>query len=125
MSRFERPFQWFRHAGPYRALWLGAPLVLYSWTLTGPLLGDDLHLVLKAEEYTQGQRDRLELDRFAASDADWRQQRDRGTIPWWSPESGRLDFFRPVTELSFYLDTILFGRSASAEGGCAPGDGGA
>lgn len=111
MSFFELPFHWYRRASPYRIFWLGLPILMYGWTVTGPFLSDDLNLVLKAERYIRGESDHLELYRFAKSDADWQQMRDRGICPWWVPPTGRLDFFRPVSELSFYLDVLLFGRN--------------
>ncbi len=105
-------FDRIRIAAPRKAFWLGAPLLLYVWTLGGPFLSDDLVLILKAEKYLHGESEALGLYRFAASDEEWNFLRDRGTIPWWLPPSGRLDFFRPVSEGLFYLDVLLFGRSA-------------
>lgn len=92
-------------------MWLGAPVALYLWTLGGPFISDDLLLVLKSERYIRGESDQYELYRFAATDQEWARLRDRGTIPWWLPESGRLDFFRPLAELVFYLDVLLFKRN--------------
>jgi len=111
MSFFKLPFHWIRLASSHRLFWLGGPVLLYVWTLGQPLFSDDLHLILKAERYHRGETDSLRLMRFATSDESWRALRSRGTIPWWVPESGRLDFFRPITELSFYLDVVLFGRN--------------
>ncbi|HKQ47197.1 MAG TPA: hypothetical protein VJZ71_03895 [Phycisphaerae bacterium] len=111
MRSFEFPFDWYRKFARHWLFWLGVPIALYSWTLTGPLLSDDLHLILKAERYLRGESDRFELYRFAASDEEWRQLRDRGVIPWWAPPTGRLDFFRPMMELSFLLDVRFFGRN--------------
>jgi hypothetical protein len=108
---FELPFHWYRKFSPHWLFWLGLPIALYSWTLRGPLLSDDLHLVLKAEQYIRGESNSLELYRFAKSDEQWRAMRDRGTCPWWLPSSMRLDCFRPVAGLSFYLDVQLLGRN--------------
>ena len=96
----------------HRAFWLGGPLLLYAWTLTGPFLADDLNLLLRTEHYIKGESQSgiLDLYRFAKSDEDWQVLRDRGVVPWWLPPTGRLDFFRPVTDLAFYLDVRLFGR---------------
>lgn len=113
MSRLDRPFELLAKAAPRQAVWLGLPLLLYAWTVTGPFVGDDLNLLLKAERYIHGESDRLDLFRFAPTDEAWRQVRDRGTWPWWSPERKRIDFFRPLAELSFYLDVCLFGRNAA------------
>lgn len=104
------PFHWLRIAAPRKTFWLGCPLLLYVWTLGGPFLSDDMNLILKAEAYQRGERKDLGLYRFAATDKEWQQLRDRGTIPWWSPKKGRLDFLRPISELSFYADVALFGR---------------
>lgn len=92
-------------------LWLGAPLLLYGWSLTGPYVFDDLNLVIKSEHFANGARDELGLFRFAPTAEDWRAMRSRGTYPWWSPESKRMDFFRPLAEWSFYLDVRLFERN--------------
>lgn len=106
----ERPFYLLRLGAPHTLFWLGGPLLLYVWTLGGPFLADDLNLILKSEAYQRGERDELGLYRFADSDEEWQRLRDRGTIPWWSPESGRLDFLRPVSEWIFYADVFLYGR---------------
>lgn len=111
MSLIDLPLQWIRTASVRRTFWLGGPLLLYAWTVTGPLLCDDLTLSLKAERYSRGETDQLGLFRFAKTDADWRSLRDRGTFPWWTSDIGRYDFFRPVAEWSFYLDYRLFGRN--------------
>jgi hypothetical protein len=91
---------------------LGLPIALYVWTLGGPFVFDDLTLLLKAERFARGETARLDLFRFAPDDASWRALIDRGTHPWWSPQSNRIDFFRPVAELFFYFDVCLFGRNA-------------
>ncbi len=87
-------------------------MLLYVWTLGGPFVSDDLHLLLKAERYLSGESDDWRLYRFADTDEAWNTMRERGTIPWWLPESGRLDFLRPVSEAAFLLDVRLFGRNA-------------
>jgi hypothetical protein len=111
--RLDRPFELLARAAPRRSVWLGLPLLLYAWSITGPFVCDDLNLLLKAERYIRGESDRLDLFRFAPTDEAWRQVRDRGTWPWWSPEGKRIDFLRPLAELSFYLDVRLFARSAT------------
>lgn len=111
MSLINLPFHWIRSAAVHRAFWLGGPLLLYAWTVTGPLLCDDLILTLKAERFSRGETKQLGLFRFAETDADWQALRDRGTCPWWASEIGRYDFFRPLAEWSFYLDHRLFGRN--------------
>ncbi|RIK66901.1 MAG: hypothetical protein DCC65_08105 [Planctomycetota bacterium] len=111
MFSFEFLFDWIRVAAPRKVFWLGAPLLLYVGTLGGPFISDDLVLILKAEKYLHGESDALGLYRFATSDEEWNSLRDRGTIPWWLPPSGRLDFFRPVSEGLFFLDVLLFGRN--------------
>ena len=113
MSRLDRPFKLLAKVAPRRAVWLGLPLLLYAWTVSGPFVCDDLNLLLKAERYIHGESDRLDLFRFAPTDEAWRQVRDRSVWPWWSPERKRIDFFRPLAELSFYLDVRLFGRTAA------------
>ncbi len=111
MSLIAKPFEWLLRAGGTRLFWLGCPLLVYAWTLGGPFLFDDLHLLLKTERYIDGQSDRLDLFRFARTDEEWRTLRDRGTFPWWSPEQQRIDLFRPLAEWSFYLDVRMFGRN--------------
>jgi len=106
----KKPFDLLFRAGRTRALWLGVPLLLYVWTLTGPFLFDDLHLLLKTERYIDGESTRLDLFRFAPTDDAWRALRDRGTYPWWAPETQRIDLLRPLAECSFWLDVRLFGR---------------
>lgn len=107
---FKLPFHWIRSAACYRLFWLAGPLLLYSWTVTGPFLSDDLHLILKSERYMRGESTSPALFRFAQTDDEWNEMRNRGTVPWWLPESGRLDFFRPASEWLIYLDLHLFGR---------------
>ncbi len=114
MSRFATPFEHLARAARFRAVWLGAPILLYLWTLTGPFVFDDPNLILKTEQYVNGESDRLDLFRFATTDQAWQAMRDRGTFPWWAPESRRIDFFRPLAEWSFYLDMLLFGRNPTA-----------
>lgn len=87
------------------------PLLLYIWTLGGPFLSDDLNLILRAEAYQRGETPHLGLYRFAVSKEEWQALRDRGTIPWWSPNLGQLDFLRPVSEWSFYANVVLVGRN--------------
>ena len=111
MSIVTLPFRLIRRAATRRLFWLGAPLLLYIWTVTGPFLFDDLHLVLKAEQCHRGEIEGLDLFSFAPTDEGWQQLRDRGTVPWWLPETGRADFVRPLANLSFYLDVLLFGRN--------------
>jgi hypothetical protein len=113
VSLLERPFHLLPRAARHRAFWLGLPLLLYVWTLGGPFLFDDLHLLLKTERYIAGESSRLDLFRFAPTQDEWRGLRDRGTYPWWAPEVARIDLFRPIAEWSFYLDTRLFGRNAA------------
>ena len=108
---FEMPFHWLRIGAPRRLFWLGGPLLLYVWTLGGPFLSDDLNLILRAETYHRGETEHLDLYRFAATDEEWRVLRSRGTIPWWSPDAGRLDFLRPVSEWVFYCAVVRFGRN--------------
>lgn len=107
----EMPFDWLRRAAPYRLFWLGGPLLLYSWTIFGPFVSDDMHLLLKSESYLRGETEEARLYRFASNDDQWRAIRDRGTCPWWLPQNGRQDFFRPLSQGSFLLDVSLFGRN--------------
>lgn len=102
-----------RRASASRWFWLGLPILLYSWTLSGPFIVDDIHLLLKTESYRAGSSPSLDLYRFATTDAELNHLRDRGACPWWVTQ-GRVDFLRPIAESSFYLDTILFGRSVLA-----------
>ncbi|HUN82187.1 MAG TPA: hypothetical protein VMV81_11840 [Phycisphaerae bacterium] len=102
-----------RRLSTSRWFWLGFPILLYSWTLTGPFIVDDIHLLLKAESYRDGRSPALDLYRFARTDAEWNNLRNRGVCPWWV-ESGRLDFVRPIGAWSFYFDTVLFGRNVLA-----------
>jgi len=111
MRLLDRIFDWIRAASIHRWFWLGGPLLLYCWTVTGPFISDDLHLVLKSERYLRGETTDHELYRFAKSDEGWNELRNRGTCPWWLPERGRLDFFRPLSEISFLFDVWLFGRN--------------
>lgn len=103
-------FKFLRRVGAHPLFWLGVPLLLYAWAIPGPFVFDDLNLLRKTERYIAGQRDRLDLFRFAATDEDWKTMRSRGTYPWWAPEDRRIDFQRPVAEWSFWLDVKLFGR---------------
>jgi hypothetical protein len=111
VTMLERPFQLLRRAAPDRLLWLGAPILLYCWTVTGPFIPDDLNLILRAERFIRGECEHLDLFRFAPTDEAWRELRDRGTYPWWMPDTGRADLFRPLAGLSFYVDVRLFGRN--------------
>jgi|GEM_PF-1959323 len=105
------PFNLLRRFGRSPLLWLGVPVLLYGWSITGPYVFDDLNLVLNCERYAAGEREELGLFRFAPTAEDWLVMRSRGTYPWWSPAGKRMDFFRPLAEWSFYLDVRLFGRN--------------
>ncbi|MBI5762690.1 MAG: hypothetical protein HZA51_04110 [Planctomycetes bacterium] len=111
MQFLDRTFGYFRGAAPSRWFWLGLPLLLYSWTITGPLLSDDMHMILKCERFLRGETASPELFRFARTEQDWNDLRTRGTVPWWMPEQGRQDFFRPLSEWSFLGGVQLFGRN--------------
>ncbi len=111
MQFFDRFFCYLRGAAPSRWFWLGLPLLLYCWTITGPLLSDDMHMILKCERFLRGETSSLELFRFAKTEQDWNELRTRGTVPWWMPEQGRQDFFRPLSEWSFLGAVQLFGRN--------------
>ncbi|MBN2561268.1 MAG: hypothetical protein JXQ75_10100 [Phycisphaerae bacterium] len=113
MSLLLVPFHWLREAACRRVFWLGVPFLLYAWTVTGPFVFDDLHLVLKAERYIRGESERLGLFRFATTQEEWAELRDRGTFPWWSPTTQRIDLFRPLSEWSFYLDMLAFQRNTT------------
>ncbi len=111
IALLEMPFDWLRRAASYRAFWLGAPLLLYSWTVSGPFVSDDMHLLLKSERYLRGETEEAGLYRFASNHDEWRAIRDRGTCPWWLPATGRQDYFRPLSQGSFLVDVMLFGRN--------------
>lgn len=111
MQFLDRTFGYLRGAAPSRWFWLGLPLLLYCWTITGPLLSDDMHMILKCERYLRGETASPELFRFAKTEQDWNELRTRGTVPWWMPEQGRQDFFRPLSEWSFLGAVQLFGRN--------------
>jgi hypothetical protein len=111
VSTIERPFELLRRKAHHPWVWLGLPIALYAWTLGGPFVFDDLTLLLKAERFERGEADRLDLYRFAPDEKSWRAMIDRGTYPWWSPESQRIDFLRPASEMLFYFDVCLFGRA--------------
>lgn len=102
---------WLAGAARHRAFWLGLPLLLYAWTITGPFVFDDLHLVLKGERYLRGESAEPALFRFARTPEEWTALRDGGTVPWWAPAGQRIDLFRPLSEWSFCLDLYLFGRN--------------
>ncbi|MCB9851691.1 MAG: hypothetical protein H6819_01245 [Phycisphaerales bacterium] len=104
-------FKFLKSVGHRPIFWLGGPILLYLWTIPGPFVFDDLNLLRKTERFIEGKRDRLELFRFAPTDEDWLTMRSRGTYPWWSPDSRRIDFQRPIAEWSFWLDVKLFGRN--------------
>jgi hypothetical protein len=112
MGHLNRAFDWIRAASPRPWFWLGGPLLLYSWTITGPLLSDDLHLILKSERYLRGETPQADLFRFASTDEAWNELRNRGTVPWWLPEKGRQDYLRPLADWSFLLSVRAFGRNA-------------
>lgn len=111
MRFLDITFSLLRRIAPSRWFWLCIPLLLYSWTITGPLLSDDMHMILKCERYLRGETSSPELFRFAKTEQDWNDLRTRGTVPWWMPEQGRQDFFRPLSEWSFLWAVQLFGRN--------------
>lgn len=110
MTRYERSLELLTRAGLRPLAWIGLPLLLYVWTLPGPFMLDDLHLIMKAESYHRGERDHLGLYQFAPNQEVLRGLMDRGSFPWWTPEDLRAAFFRPLAEWSFYADTLIFGR---------------
>lgn len=107
----ESPFILLRTTGSRRLFWLGLPLLLYAWTITGDFAFDDLHLVNKAERYLRGESNFPGLFRFAGTPAEWEELRNRGTAPWWAPVQLQIALFRPLAEWSFILDMKIFGRN--------------
>lgn len=110
----EKQFDNLRRHAARPIAWIGLPLLLHVWSLTGPFCFDDLNLVLKAERYLAGESTDPSLFRFAPDADAWQHLRRTGSYPWWSPADGRADFFRPLAEAAFYLDMKLFGRRAWA-----------
>jgi hypothetical protein len=50
---------------------------------------------------------------FFEDDPKLRQMRlERGLLPWWANEHGRLSFMRPLTSLTHWIDWQLFGNKA-------------
>lgn len=111
MPSLEKPFHWLANVARCRTFWLGFPLILYIWTVAGPFVADDLHLVLKAEKYLQGESSSPGLFRFARTADEWRELRDSGNVPWWTSVTQRVDLFRPLSEYLFCLDMRVFGRN--------------
>src|ERR1043166_6577456 len=109
-ARLDVFFHWIRRVSAYRLFWLGVPILIYSWTLSGPFIIDDIHMLLRAERYHAGQSASLDLFRLAKTDDEWNKLRMSGVCPWWV-KTGRLDLLRPLSEYSFYLDTLLFRRN--------------
>jgi len=95
-------------------VWLGAPLLLYVGTLAAPFQLDDLNLILKAERYQRGERPTLSLYAWAPNEAEVQEMANRGTCPWWVWTGIRVSFFRPLAELAFYADVVMFGRNPVA-----------
>ncbi|HVP10940.1 MAG TPA: hypothetical protein VMV94_07090 [Phycisphaerae bacterium] len=103
-------FRCLRRVAGHPLFWLGIPVLIYLPTVTGPFTFDDLMLVVRSEDYASGQTPELKLFCFGGTEEDSRKLRDVGTFPWWAP-AGRICFFRPLAQCSFYLDMLLFGRN--------------
>lgn len=86
-------------------------LVLYGWTVTGPLIFDDLVMVNRLEESTTWSQ-RLQLFSFVTDDIDAQSYRATAMIPWWVGDSFRAAFFRPLACLSMAADYMVAGRQA-------------
>ncbi len=110
VSLWNLPFSLLERLGPRRLVWLGVPLLVHAWTLFAPFVGDDLHMVVRTEQYLRGERNDLRLFDFGATVESRRELIERGTIPWWSPLDCPVAFFRPLAELSWLADVAVFGR---------------
>lgn len=108
MSILEFPFDMLRRAAPYRLFWLGVPLLVYSWTTTLPFWFDDIVLIEKTQRYDSGETHELGLFRFAPSDQDFQDLKSRGTLPWWTDYTHRIDYFRPLAERIIHAEWALF-----------------
>lgn len=104
-------FRLLERWGAFRRVWLGVPLVIHLWMLAAPFVGDDLHMVVRAEQFVRGERDRPGLFDFGATTGTRQELIDRGTLPWWSPPECTVGFLRPLAEWSWLGDVALFGRS--------------
>ncbi len=108
MSLLVFPFDLLRRAAPYKLFWLGFPLLVYSWSATLPFWFDDMVLIEKTQRYASGQSNELGLFRFAPSDQDFQELKSRGTLPWWTDYTHRIDYFRPLAERIIHAEWTLF-----------------
>lgn len=102
------PFDQLRRAAAYKIFWLGFPLLVYSWTAVLPFWFDDLVLIEKSARYERGESDQLGLFRFATTDGEFQDLKSRGTLPWWTAYTNRIDYFRPAAERIIHAEWKLF-----------------
>ena len=79
----------------------------------GYFLDDNFHIyVLRGGEMPGGPQGSWDLYRFSSGTAADLEAKARGIFPWWTSESLRLGFMRPIPSLWRALDHRLFGESA-------------
>ena len=99
---------WLGHpAVPFVAVILAVGLTLPSlWN--GIVLDDIAHRNVLLADIPMSVRfmSALNLFCFQSEETTWRTREGKklGNVPWWSPEDGKICFFRPVTSITHWLD---------------------
>lgn len=100
--------RWARRLGP--AVALIAMLSFIPSLFAGPFADDDL-LLLALRGEMPGPTGPLSAYRFLPDDPDYiAQLRRAGLTPWWTHPDLTVQFFRPLTSLTFALDALLVPR---------------
>ena len=98
------------------ALW--ATLLLtaafYAPALLGGYMADDHYHLLVLSDLKQAFRDGWNLFSFVRTPQEVRIHREWGIAPWWTSDTFRIDFYRPLPSLTHWLDYALFGPNAAA-----------
>lgn len=111
--RFLRPILERRNSILIAAI-IGA--ILAAPSLCGGFVADDHFMRMVTQGFPGMEelaRSPLNTFEFASGDAAYNLQfKDRGLIPWFSYDTVRLSFWRPLVSLTHYFDTLVWGDHA-------------
>jgi hypothetical protein len=88
--------------------------LFYAPALLAGYMADDHYHLLVVGDLKQAFREGWNLFGFVRSPEEVRIHRDWGTAPWWTSDSFRIDFYRPIPSITHWLDHALFGPNAAA-----------
>jgi uncharacterized membrane protein YqaE (UPF0057 family) len=88
--------------------------LFYAPALMGGYMADDHFHIFALSELPEVFHNNLNLFAFLQTPEEIQVHRHWGTAPWWTSETLRIDFFRPIPSLTHWLDFALFGRNPAA-----------